>query len=140
MSDRPKFSPEDSRKRIQAFAKRRTAKNRGVTEKTHPSRFLSDEPTQCYACSMKSVHRCEFPGCGLPLCGKHTIHKAGGKLCYDHRGAQLVQDNSIPGPENSADSVPAARFVKSNSYVTKPHESGDQDNAESESRKPQETS
>lgn len=107
--------------RIAQFAKRRTAFHRGATEKTEPTRYLIPKALKCYACSMPFKYRCEFPGCAAPLCAKHTIRKAGGKLCHDHRGAQLVQHSSVPNVMHSPDSVPAAKFVKSNSFVTVPY-------------------
>ena len=83
-------------------------------------RSLIPKPAACYACSMPSLYHCEFPGCALPLCRKHTIRKAGGKLCFAHRSAKLNQEDSIPSPESSDDSVPALKFHKSNSLQTIP--------------------
>lgn len=62
---------------------------------TRPKRFFKPKVPQCYKCAMPGVYHCEHPRCGLPLCIKHRIRKAGGNLCYDHRRAQLVQHDAV---------------------------------------------
>lgn len=104
--------------KLSPFAKKILARTNN--RETFPTRYLKPKPVSCFACSMPSAAHCEFPGCALPLCAKHTIKKAGGHLCYAHRGAVLIQENSIPGCETSGDSVPATKFKKSNSFVSSP--------------------
>jgi hypothetical protein len=104
-------------RRLEIDTKLRVRTNR---RETLPARFLTPKPVKCYSCSMPMAHRCEFTGCGLPMCAKHTIRKGGGKLCHAHRGAKLVQHESIPSPEVSLESTPATRFSKSNQFVTSP--------------------
>jgi hypothetical protein len=63
---------------------------------TVPTRQLTPKLPTCWRCSMPGASRCEFPGCGRPLCRKHCIRKGGGHLCSEHEGAKLVQDDSVP--------------------------------------------
>lgn len=77
-----------------------------------PSRPRLLKPTPCYACSMPAQIACEFPGCALPLCAKHTIRKFGGHLCKQHEHATLVQHKSEPHPHeaDAFTSKPSTRF------------------------------
>lgn len=45
----------------------------------------------CMFCPMKSITRCNITTCDLPLCAKHAVRRAGGKLCKKHAGAILIQ-------------------------------------------------
>lgn len=58
--------------------------------KIKQSRIKIQSPA-CYRCSMPGPHVCEFPGCRVPMCGKHRIRKAGGSLCDKHKHARLEQ-------------------------------------------------
>lgn len=65
-------------------------------EESKPRRFFKPRTPKCYACSMPGPYHCEAPHCGLPLCLKHRIRKAGGNLCDKHKDAQLVQEDAVP--------------------------------------------
>ena len=63
---------------------------------TAPKRKPQPERGRCAFCPMKSIAFCEVTNCGLLLCDKHRIKKAGGTLCPNHENAALVQYDGIP--------------------------------------------
>lgn len=65
---------------------------------SRPSRQVRIPSATCEWCSMKSTARCEIPSCNKPLCDRHQIRKAGGRLCPDHKGAILNQFDAAPDP------------------------------------------
>lgn len=89
-----------------------------------PRRFgshaLVPKADVCAFCSMPAVNRCEMPKCQLPLCRRHLVRKFGGHLCWRHRGAILVQHESLPFPEASAESIPSRRFKDAGITEAKP--------------------
>jgi len=65
-------------------------------QQSKPRIFHPIGDPSCYKCAMPGIHRCQFPGCTLPMCSKHRIRKAGGSLCDAHQGAKLIQEASVP--------------------------------------------
>jgi hypothetical protein len=65
-------------------------------EETKPRRFFKPRTLKCTFCSMPGPYHCEYPRCGLPLCLKHRVRKAGGNLCEKHKDATLVQEEALP--------------------------------------------
>lgn len=59
-------------------------------------RFFQPRIEKCYKCSMPGPYRCKVAGCGLSMCDKHRVRKAGGDLCAKHINARLVQDDAVP--------------------------------------------
>jgi hypothetical protein len=57
---------------------------------------MSRRREQCMFCSMRPIARCELAICGIPICAKHRIRKAGGNLCPNHKHAALVQWEGTP--------------------------------------------
>lgn len=69
-----------------------------TTQHSKPTAVPKFKAPQCGYCSMRSITRCEYPGCELPLCRRCTIRKGGGNLCRGHRDAKLVQLIGTPTP------------------------------------------
>jgi hypothetical protein len=78
------------------------------THQTKPRRFFKPREAQCYKCAMPGLYHCEIAGCGMPMCIKHRIRKAGGNLCAKHKDSELIQQDAVPQSrfKDSGEAVP----------------------------------
>lgn len=81
------------------------------------------EAPPCGFCSQRSITRCEYPGCDVPVCSRCRVRKAGGNLCRAHKGARLVQQLASPMIGDVAVlAVPSKRFKAKGPAVPSPYD------------------
>lgn len=74
-------------------------------------RQVAVEAPICGFCSQRSITRCEYPECNVPVCKRCRIRKGGGNLCRRHKDARLVQQLGVPMVGDVAVyAVPSRRF------------------------------
>lgn len=66
-------------------------RQRARSQPTQPTKQQVVVAPQCSFCANRSVTRCEYPECDVPLCHRCRIRKGGGNLCRRHKDARLVQ-------------------------------------------------
>lgn len=93
------------------------------SQMTQASRYVRPPAPICGFCSQRSITRCEFPGCDVPVCARCRIRKGGGNLCRAHKGARLIQQLASPMIGDVAVfAVPSTRFKAKGPAVPSPHD------------------